>query len=157
MICGLEALVKMEEERIKREEEKRRQKEEEERQKREYIEERKIRTIPFCDNELTKHIERKIKNNEKIEMAIRYNENYNNELVDICVYIRHCYADGESAYSRIGYDIHYETFVKYVTSHCWTIIGEAKERKHIYGLGRYNYHSLISFELTPSPGCLTIV
>ena len=149
MICGLEALVKMEEEKIRREEE-------EKRKCKEYIEKCKAETIPFCDNELTKYIEKKIENNEKIEIAIRYNENenYNNELVDVCVYIRHCYANGESAYSRIGYDIHYETFVKYVTSHCWTIIGEVKDGAPIYGLGRYNYYSLIRFELTPSPECL---
>lgn len=150
MICGLEALVKMEEERIRREEEK-------ERQKREYIEECKTKTIPFCDNELTKHIERKIENNEKIEMAIRYNEEYNNELIDVCVYSHCCYANGDSAYVRIGYDIHYETFIKYVASHCWIMIGEAEKHKPIYKLGQYNYHSLIGFELTPSPGCLTIV
>lgn len=150
MICGLEALVKMEEEKIKREEE-------EARKRKEYIEERKTRTIPFCDDELTKYIEEKIENNEKLEMAIRYNEKYNNELVDICVYTRHCYADGDSAYERIGYDIHYETFIKYVTSHCWAMIGETEMRTPIYGLGRYNYHSLIGFELTPSPDCLTII
>lgn len=150
MICGLEALVKMEEEKIKREEE-------EKRQNREYIEERKTKTIPFCDNELTKHIEEKIENNEKIEMAIRYNEKYNNELVDVCAFVRHCYADGDSAYIRIGCDIHYETFIKYVTSHCWAIIREATTRNAIFGLGQHNYYSLISFELIPSPDCLTFV
>lgn len=148
MVCGLEALVKMEEEKIKREEE-------EARKRKEYIEERKTRTIPFCDNELTKHIEKKIENNETVEIAIRYNEEYNNELIDVCTYVRHCYANGNSAYNRIGFDIHYETFIKYVTSHCWAIMGrEIIKYGVIYGLGQYNYHSLIKFELTPSPECL---
>lgn len=145
MICGFEALVKMEEERIKREEEARIE-------RLAYIEQCKTKTVEFCEKELTQHIENKIKNNERIVIARQ--DNISDEGLTNCYkYEEHCYADGTSGYRTFLWFAHYDTLIKHLKAHCWSV-KEKEISGVIHGLGKECYNPLIEIELIPTPNCI---
>jgi hypothetical protein len=124
MICGLEALVKMEAIKVEREERLKREAEERERERKEY-------TIDYCEKIL----------NSKIEEMIRMGANTTSPIVmyggrsTTCLSpmkeTREAYADGRSSYEYEGYCFNGTRYgnlcldksilEEYLKSYCWKI------------------------------------
>lgn len=159
MVCGLEALAIINEEKAKKEEENRRRILAEEQEKRKYILERIERTQNFCENEFSSYVLDELKRGASSITFLITNSCRYEGICDFYIYSIGCYANGESAYDylrdkdgRDVYHIHWETFLNYITTHCWKVDYCKEVYERIYGLGRNNL--AIKYKIVPSPSCI---
>ena len=94
----------------------------------------------------------KIKNNERIVIA-RQNNISDEGLTNCYKYEEYCYADGTSGYRTFLWFAHYDTLIKYLKAHCWSV-KEKEISGVIHGQGKECYRPLIEIELIPTPNCI---